>query len=258
MNTKAPVNPYGLLDRQSKSKSSIRVAIFLIVSFHAVLFAGLLIQGCKRDETKIPTETAGLPVVQNERRPDPNPLTESPEAVPGVTNSTPESNTVPLRVSDALLAVPTPTNAVPLGIKEYTVVKGDTLFKIARANGVSLSAITKANSKVEPSKLKAGQKIQIPTSAASSPADLGFSEPTKTGAGSVHVVKAGESLSKIARQYGTTIKAIEAANNLKSTRVMVGQKLRLPVPSQTIVPAESAEAGPVPKVASTQPSQITR
>ena len=44
----------------------------------------------------------------------------------------------------------------------------------------------------------------------------------------VHTVKAGETLTRIAHQHGTSIKAIRAANNLKTDRLFVGQKLKLP------------------------------
>ncbi len=56
----------------------------------------------------------------------------------------------------------------------------------------------------------------------------------------VHMVKSGESLSVIANKYGTSTKALMAENNLKSTGLAVGQKLRIPsvgsikVPSQPI------------------------
>ncbi len=56
----------------------------------------------------------------------------------------------------------------------------------------------------------------------------------------VHIVKSGESLSVIANKYGTSTKALMSENNLKSTGLAVGQKLRIPsvgsikVPSQPI------------------------
>ncbi len=56
----------------------------------------------------------------------------------------------------------------------------------------------------------------------------------------VHIVKSGESLSVIASKYGTSTKTLMAENNLKSTSLAVGQKLRIPsvgsikVPSQPI------------------------
>ena len=56
---------------------------------------------------------------------------------------------------------------------EYVVVKGDTLGKIAKKNGVTLKALEEANPGVVPTKLKIGQKLSIPgaTSAAAVCAD---------------------------------------------------------------------------------------
>ena len=51
---------------------------------------------------------------------------------------------------------------------------------------------------------------------------------TKTETGYEHVVKAGETLSAIAKAYGTTAGAILKASNLKSENIHVGQKLFVP------------------------------
>ncbi len=45
----------------------------------------------------------------------------------------------------------------------YTVKSGDSLAKIARANGVSLADLKAANHDVDPKHLKVGQKINLPT-----------------------------------------------------------------------------------------------
>ncbi len=45
----------------------------------------------------------------------------------------------------------------------------------------------------------------------------------------IHVVKAGETLTRIARAHGTTVKAIEAANGLTSDHIAVGTKLKMPL-----------------------------
>ncbi len=45
----------------------------------------------------------------------------------------------------------------------YTVKSGDSLAKIARANGVSLADLKTANPDVDPKHLKIGQKINLPT-----------------------------------------------------------------------------------------------
>jgi lipoprotein NlpD len=47
--------------------------------------------------------------------------------------------------------------------KIYVVKKGDTLYAIARANGITLAALRAANPEVaDPTKLRIGQKLVIP------------------------------------------------------------------------------------------------
>ena len=43
----------------------------------------------------------------------------------------------------------------------------------------------------------------------------------------IHRVRRGESLYKIARQYGTTIKKIKTRNSLRRNKIFVGQKLKV-------------------------------
>jgi LysM repeat protein len=43
----------------------------------------------------------------------------------------------------------------------------------------------------------------------------------------IHVVQPGESIAKIAKQYGVSVQAIRSENELKSNIIRVGQKLRV-------------------------------
>ena len=52
--------------------------------------------------------------------------------------------------------------------------------------------------------------------------------PAASQAGTVYVVKSGDTLTRIARTYGTTIQAIETANGLTGDRIVVGAKLKIP------------------------------
>jgi peptidoglycan DL-endopeptidase LytE len=61
-----------------------------------------------------------------------------------------------------------------------------------------------------------------PESAAADSALKNAQEPA------VYVVKKGDSLYSIANSQGTTIKALKAANHLKTSRLQIGQKLSIP------------------------------
>jgi len=49
--------------------------------------------------------------------------------------------------------------------------------------------------------------------------------PTKA---SLYTVKSGDTLIRIAKTHGITVKALKSANNLESDRIVVGAKLRIP------------------------------
>jgi LysM repeat protein len=44
----------------------------------------------------------------------------------------------------------------------------------------------------------------------------------------LYVVKSGDSLTRIAKAHGTTVKALKAANGLQNDRIVVGAKLKIP------------------------------
>lgn len=52
--------------------------------------------------------------------------------------------------------------------------------------------------------------------------------PLLSAASDLHIVAKGDTLSKIAKRYGTSVKALKSANGLKSDVIKVGQKLKLP------------------------------
>lgn len=60
------------------------------------------------------------------------------------------------------------------------------------------------------------------------PARTSSGSSANRGAGREHVVEAGHTLSAIAQAYGTSVKTIKSANNLKSDQIRVGQKLFIP------------------------------
>jgi LysM repeat protein len=99
----------------------------------------------------------------------------------------------------------------------HIVKSGETLSAIASKYGVSVDNIKNWNN-LSTDKLSIGQKLKInPTTQTSS----------KTVTQKMHTVKSGETLSSIANKYNTTVDAIMKANNLKSTKIYVGQKLKI-------------------------------
>lgn len=107
--------------------------------------------------------------------------------------------------------------------------------------------------------LQTGPKLENRPQGVSSAADAGASGTqavAQSNAGALapaagrHVVKRGETLSSIARQYGVSMAAVRTLNKLKKDGVWVGQRLRIPA-------GGSAQAAP-PPAAAAAPSTAPR
>ena len=133
--------------------------------------------------------------------------------------------------------------------KEVTVKKGDTLSAIANRHGSSVR-ILKALNNLTRDTIFVGQTLVVPASS-SEPA-RSFSEPvmpsqtTASPSGLVtYTVKAGDTPSGIARQYGITSRELMAANNITDPRrLYIGRSLVIPSAGST--PVQSFH-GPRPR-----------
>jgi LysM repeat protein len=62
-----------------------------------------------------------------------------------------------------------------------------------------------------------------------------------------YTVKSGDTLTRIAKAHGTTVKAIRAENNLTTDHIKVGQKLKILAKTEAAAPAPvSAPVAPAP------------
>jgi LysM repeat protein len=102
----------------------------------------------------------------------------------------------------------------------HKVQVGETLSQIAQRYGVLMSAIMEANNINNPNLIRPGQELVIP----------GITQADAEAAGKVtHVVKPGESLLEIARQYGVSAQAIIDANHIQNPDLIKpGQELIIP------------------------------
>ncbi|MGJ8640933.1 MAG: LysM peptidoglycan-binding domain-containing protein [Opitutaceae bacterium] len=135
------------------------------------------------------------------------------------------------------------------GFKTYTVVKGDSLWAIAKRHSVSLNEVYAANGLSKNSVLKIGQQIQIPseggTAVVSTVTADTYQPSSHTSGSKSYTVKGGDNLSKIASQHGTTVRAIKAANGKTSDMIRIGEKLIIPVDGGTGFSTSSTTVAPV-------------
>jgi LysM repeat protein len=107
----------------------------------------------------------------------------------------------------------------------YTVVYGDTLARIAQRCGVTLTALLRANPQItNANRIFVGQRINIPGGTTPPP------PPVTPGPGATYIVRAGDTLARIAAQFRTTVSAILAANRgiTNANRIYVGQRITIP------------------------------
>ncbi len=122
----------------------------------------------------------------------------------------------------------------------YKVRRGDTLGTIAARFGSSVRGIQQANGLRSANHIVVGQRLLIPPRDGRAASARGRSHPVSTvasapgknrttGSPGFHVVRSGETLTSIARRYGTTARDLLATNSLSSPdRLAVGQRLQLP------------------------------
>src|SRR4029450_4572465 len=147
-----------------------------------------------------------------------------------------------------------------------TVTAGETIDTISRRHGVPASVIMQANNIAAPASLHAGQRLVIPrykparvaTAAPPRPA-VPTPAPVASPAGNanVHVVGAGDTLSKIAHRYHKAVNEIAKANNIQPTATLnVGDRLTIPGAQAPAVKASApAVAAPAKPVASAAPKE---
>ncbi len=113
----------------------------------------------------------------------------------------------------------------PVTTRYHRVRRGETLSKIARRYGVSVSSVRRANRLRNSNLIRIGQRLKIPGSSVGARA-LRSSPPPRVRH---HKVRRGQTLAQIARRYGRSIESIRRANGLRNANhIWVGQRLKIP------------------------------
>ena len=106
----------------------------------------------------------------------------------------------------------------------YRVRQGDTLEKIARRNGTTVKRLCQLNGIKETKILHPGDRLKVTGSASATPPKV---TPGTSGS-TTYTVRQGDTLGKIARRYGTSVKRLCKLNGIKENSTLrVGQKLKV-------------------------------
>ena len=219
----------------------------IVVAVHVVAFFLMFVNpGCRSTTQRtgaaepLPAEEAAAPAAT---APAPAPAVAVDTTPPPVVRYSP---TRPGTAAAAALEGAPVTDVTPA--TTYTVVSGDSLWKIARKTGTTVAELQRANRLTSNSRLTVGQKLIVPGKAPSAAHAPG------TGAGT-YTVKPGDTLSSIAHRLGTTSAELMRINHLHSDYVRVGTELQLPpaaapgaaaAPAATAAPGTPAAAGAAP------------
>jgi LysM repeat protein len=237
MNNDQSNPPSSLLDSKQPSRSRVKVAVFSVLAVHvAGLTALLLTQGCKREAQPETDPALEMPLL------DTNAPFYSETNLPPDLTGTNSAYVPPTMDPYATPGGATPPPLAPSGgTSEYVVKSGDSFYTIAKANGTTVKAIEAANPGVDSRRLKIGQKLVLPAPG------TGAVAPTMSTvvAANEYVVKSGDTLSRIATQFKTTVSELKSINGLTTDRINVGQKLKLPPPPAP-APAPITEPLPAP------------
>jgi murein DD-endopeptidase MepM/ murein hydrolase activator NlpD len=156
-----------------------------------------------------------------------------------------------------------------------TVQPGQTMYSLARANGLTVSQLAGANNIAAPYTLSVGQRLVVPGAAspvspqptvqnASAPVQHAAANVAPQQSGGWHVVRAGETLYSLGRAYNVHPHEIARANGLStSAGLNVGQRVTIPgagaapaspiansaptsLPQQNLAASEPLQAAPQP------------
>ena len=127
------------------------------------------------------------------------------------------------------LAAAAPSVFASANFRFHTVQKGETLAAVARKYKTTATKLAAANDLKANARLRGGATLMVPiapapalTSRTAAPKPAAASPASGAG---TYKVKPGDTLSRIARQFETSIESLKEINQLSSDAIGVGDKL---------------------------------
>lgn len=113
----------------------------------------------------------------------------------------------------------------PRAKEEYIVQKGDTLWNISKKLDTSIDEIKKLNN-LNSNLLYIGQVLKVPTYETAEDSNI------------IYVVKSGDNLYNISKQYNIPLNDLKSYNNLESDKLAIGQIIKIPESTSIVTPSE--------------------
>ncbi|MCU0531111.1 MAG: LysM peptidoglycan-binding domain-containing protein [Syntrophales bacterium] len=122
-------------------------------------------------------------------------------------------------------------------VVKYKVKQGDTVATISKRFGVSSKSLMTANGMKSEGQLTTGKVLKIPVKTKEKGTAVASGKKGKSKKAAAepavvkHTVKKGETLTQIAKRYGTTPGAIQKMNHLQTSQLKSGQVLKIRNPN---------------------------
>lgn len=125
--------------------------------------------------------------------------------------------------------VPSPPKPAPIVVPDtYTVQAGDTLSEICGKFGLDLATIEAYNHITNPNLIQVGQVLCLKKKA-----------PTPKPSVTTYKIKAGDTLSDIAKKFGTTVAALEKLNGISDpNKIYTGEVIKVPGQVAPVAPVK--------------------
>lgn len=173
--------------------------------------------------------------------------------------SAPQPTYQPAPVNTAAAIAPRVNNTPDNGAS-VVVQPGETVYRIATRNGISVNSLMSANGISDPSRVRAGQRLVLPGRGApvQAASTARTTQPATAQQSVRYTVAANDTLYSIGRRHGVSPDRIASANSIVNNNIRVGQSLVIPGATRMVErPAASATA-PVQTAAVGNTAPVTR
>jgi LysM repeat protein len=233
---------------QPENRGKFQFWFFVILGLHGTVLGLVLLQGCRNSEQTAEGAVTNniveqVPALQTNAPAVEVPLpTNAPAVAAPTTTNPPMTSFLPPKAEPIPAPVPESFKpAVPIA-SQYTVLGGDTLFKISSKLHVTVKGMMNANPGLDVNKLRPGQVLQVPAAA---PLVAKASITTASApVGGSYTIRKGDTLTKIAKAHGTTVKELQTLNGLKNDKLGIGKTLKLPAAAGAKLAGKQTEVIP--------------